>query len=60
MRANLCAAMEASLRAPFIIRWPGKAPAGCASNQIVHIGPARLGVPGLTRSSWFKRWSNTS
>jgi arylsulfatase len=29
--------MEASLRAPFIIRWPGKVPAGRVSNEIVHI-----------------------
>src|SRR4029077_18243575 len=27
----------ASLRAPFIIRWPGKIPAGAVSNEIVHI-----------------------
>lgn len=30
-------AMEGSLRTPFIIRWPGKAPAGRVSNEIVHI-----------------------
>jgi len=29
--------MEASLRAPFVIRWPGKIPAGRVSNEIVHI-----------------------
>src|SRR5689334_4728066 len=29
--------MEASLRAPFILQWPGKAPAGRVSNEIVHI-----------------------
>jgi arylsulfatase len=29
--------MEASLRAPFIIRWPGKIPAGKVNNEIVHI-----------------------
>ena len=29
--------MEGSLRAPFIIRWPGKVPAGRVSNEIVHI-----------------------
>jgi arylsulfatase A-like enzyme len=29
--------MEASLRAPFITRWPGKVPAGRVSNEIVHI-----------------------
>jgi arylsulfatase len=30
-------AMEGSLRAPFIIRWPGKIPPGRISNEIVHI-----------------------
>jgi arylsulfatase A-like enzyme len=29
--------MEASLRVPFIVRWPGKIPAGRVSNEIVHI-----------------------
>jgi arylsulfatase len=29
-------AMEGSLRAPFIARWPGKIPAGRVSNEIVH------------------------
>jgi arylsulfatase A-like enzyme len=28
--------MEGSLRTPFIIRWPGKIPAGRISNEIVH------------------------
>lgn len=28
--------MEGSLRAPFIIRWPGHVPAGRVSNEIVH------------------------
>jgi arylsulfatase len=28
--------MEGSLRVPFIIRWPGRIPAGRASNEIVH------------------------
>jgi arylsulfatase A-like enzyme len=28
--------MEGSLRAPFIIRWPGRIPAGRMSNEIVH------------------------
>jgi arylsulfatase len=36
-RGTYFTAMEASLRAPFIIRWPGKVPAGRASNEIVHI-----------------------
>jgi hypothetical protein len=28
--------LEGSLRVPFIIRWPGKLPAGCVRNEIVH------------------------
>lgn len=29
-------AMEGSLRVPFILRWPGRSPAGRVSNEIVH------------------------
>ena len=29
--------MEGSLRVPFIIRWPGKVPAGRVSNEMVHV-----------------------
>src|ERR1022692_1272375 len=36
-RSTYFTAMEASLRAPFIIRWPGKVPAGRVNNEIVHI-----------------------
>jgi arylsulfatase len=36
-RGTYVTAMEASLRAPFIIRWPGKIPAGRVNNEIVHI-----------------------
>jgi arylsulfatase len=36
-RGTFFTAMEASLRTPFIIRWPGKVPAGHISNEIVHI-----------------------
>jgi arylsulfatase len=36
-RGTYFTAMEASLRVPFIIRWPGKVPAGSVSNEIVHI-----------------------
>jgi arylsulfatase A-like enzyme len=36
-RGTYFTAMEASLRAPFIIRWPGKVPAGKVNNEIVHI-----------------------
>lgn len=36
-RGTYFTAMEASLRAPFILRWPGNVPAGKVSNEIVHI-----------------------
>lgn len=36
-RGTYFTGMEASLRAPFIIRWPGKVPAGRVSNEIVHV-----------------------
>jgi arylsulfatase len=36
-RGTYFTAMEASLRAPFMIRWPGRVPAGTISNEIVHI-----------------------
>jgi arylsulfatase A-like enzyme len=36
-RGTYFTAMEASLRAPFIVRWPGQVPAGRVSNEIVHI-----------------------
>jgi arylsulfatase A-like enzyme len=36
-RGTYFTAMEASLRAPFIIRWPAKVPAGAVSNEIVHV-----------------------
>jgi arylsulfatase A-like enzyme len=36
-RGTYFTAMEASLRTPFIIRWPGKIPANHISNEIVHI-----------------------
>lgn len=36
-RGTYFTAMEGSLRAPFIIRWPGKVPAGRVNNEIVHI-----------------------
>jgi arylsulfatase A-like enzyme len=36
-RGTYFTAMEASLRAPFTIRWPGKIPSGRVSNEIVHI-----------------------
>lgn len=36
-RGTYFTAMEASPRTPFIIRWPGKVPAGRVNNEIVHI-----------------------
>lgn len=36
-RGTYFTAMEASLRAPCIIRWPGRVPAGRVSNEIVHL-----------------------
>jgi arylsulfatase A-like enzyme len=36
-RGSYFTAMEGSIRVPFIIRWPGKVPAGRISNEIVHI-----------------------
>jgi len=36
-RGHYFTALEGSLRAPFIIRWPAKTPAGKVTNEIVHI-----------------------
>ncbi len=36
-RGTYFTAMEGSLRAPCILRWPGRIPAGRVSNEIVHI-----------------------
>ena len=36
-RGNYFTAWEGSLRAPFLIRWPGKVPSGSVSNEIVHV-----------------------
>ena len=35
-RGSYFTGLEGSLRVPFIIRWPGKIPAGSVSNEIVH------------------------
>jgi len=35
-RGSYFTALEGSLRVPFIMRWPGKIPAGMVSNEIVH------------------------
>jgi arylsulfatase len=36
-RGNYFTAWEGSLRAPFLIRWPGKIPEGGVSDEIVHV-----------------------
>jgi len=36
-RGTYFTALEGSLRTPFIMRWPGKVPAGRVSNEIVHV-----------------------
>ncbi len=35
-RGTYFTGLEGSLRVPFIVRWPGKVPAGAVSNEIVH------------------------
>jgi arylsulfatase len=35
-RGSYFTALEGSLRVPFIMRWPGKIPAGLVTNEIVH------------------------
>lgn len=35
-RGHYFTALEGGLRVPFMLRWPGKAPAGRVSNEIVH------------------------
>ena len=47
-------AMEGGIRSPFIIRWPGKVPAGHVNNEIVHIVDlfttlARVGGAGVPK-----------
>jgi arylsulfatase len=46
-RGSYFTAMEASLRAPFIMRWPGKVPTGRVSNEIVHIVDLYTTLAGL-------------
>src|SRR5687767_7083172 len=36
-RGTYHTAMEGSLRVPFMMRWPGRIPAGTVSNEIVHV-----------------------
>lgn len=35
-RGTLFTSLEGSMRVPFAIKWPGKIPAGAASNEVVH------------------------
>jgi arylsulfatase A-like enzyme len=35
-RGSYFTGLEASLRVPFIVRWPGKVPAGAVNNEIMH------------------------
>jgi arylsulfatase A-like enzyme len=41
-------AMEGGLRVPFIVRWPGKVPAGAVNNEIVHLVDIFPTLAGLT------------
>jgi len=48
-RGHYFTALEGSLRAPFIIRWPSKVPAGKVTNEMVHITdllPTFAGIGG--------------
>ena len=48
-RGNYFTAWEGSLRVPYLMRWPGKIPAGRGSNEIVHVVdllPTLAGVAG--------------
>lgn len=50
-RGNYFTAWEGSMRAPFLIRWPGKIPAGSTSNEIVHVVDL---LPTLGRIAGYK------
>ncbi len=48
-RGTYFTGMEASMRVPFIIRWPGKVPKGTVNNEIVHqmdLFPTLAGIVG--------------
>ena len=50
-RGGLFTSLEGSNRAPCIIRWPGKVPAGKVSNELVHwsTGSRRCCTPPAPR-----------
>jgi arylsulfatase len=50
-RGNYFTAWEGSLRAPFLIRWPGKIKAGSVSNEIIHVVDL---LPTLGRIAGYK------
>ena len=50
-RGNYFTAWEGSLRAPFLVRWPGKIPTGRVSNEIIHVVDL---LPTLARAAGFK------
>jgi arylsulfatase len=50
-RGNYFTAWEGSLRAPFLIRWPEKIPAGRVSNEIIHVVDL---LPTLGRIAGYK------
>jgi arylsulfatase len=50
-RGNYFTAWEGSLRVPFLMRWPGKVPAGKISNEIIHVTDL---LPTLANVAGFK------
>ena len=47
-RSHYHTALEGGIRTPFIIRWPGKIPAGRVSNEIVHVMDIFTTVANIT------------
>ena len=46
-RGTYHTSMEGSLRVPFIIRWPGRVPAGVVSDEIVHVTDLFVTLAGI-------------
>jgi arylsulfatase len=73
-RSHYHTAFEGGIRTPFIIRWPGKIPAGRVSNEIVHVMdifptlakiagaplPTDRAIDGVRRSSCLANGRNQS